>query len=399
MNLMILLFIGVFLCIILFVHGGKKYFALAIYASALIYIVMTSGLGVGAVIKIPNNYTGGEARVLQLLTPEYINLDTIYEELEKNTGIKVIQTTYRDTKNFREIVQSESSFDVVIAEDYLNVWLYDIGKTERVNYSKIANAKLLSPLITENEHFSVLDRVSAPYLYTLLGIGYNRSIFDDIPIDWEEAKMAISADEVKGRVLLSADMRNMLGMVMSGSGFSINSSIPKEVRIASQVLTQLMDNTLPYMKSGHPVDLFIDESVVIGVVTSSDLNKAMHDNPKLRFVRTNVGSIMEFTNFSIMKGRAGDDAAYDFINYMYIPEIAAEVTNITYQANLIDSSTSFVNSEILNGPSYFFPELEKEFLRKSLTNAENAVLNDAWSRIMTHYSDMIVPERKKLHTF
>ena len=84
---------------------------------------------------------------------------------------------------------------------------------------------------------------------------------------------------------------------------------------------------------------------------------------------------------------------------MYIPKIAAEVTNTTYQANLIDSSSSFVNSEILNGPSYFFPEFKKEFLRKSLTNVENSILENAWSDIMIHYDEIIIPQRKELHTF
>lgn len=399
MNLMILLFIGVFLCIILFVHGGKKYFALTIYASALIYIILVSGLGVGTVIKIPDNYTGGQARLLKLLTPENIKLGMVYEELERDTGIKVIQTTYRDSNDFQEIIQSDTSFDVIIAEDYLNTWLYDIGKSERVDYKKIPNVKLLHPSITQDERFSKLDRASAPYLYSLLGVGYNRSYFDDIPVDWEEVKEVLSAVEMKGRVLLTSDMRSMLGLMLSTSGFSINSTIQDEVGIASNFLIRLMDLTLPYIKGGDPADLFIDESALIGIITSSDLNRAMHYNPQLRFVHADVGSIMQFTNFSIMKGREGGDTAYEYINYMYIPKIAAEVTNTTYQANLIDSSSSFVNSEILNGPSYFFPEFKKEFLRKSLTNVENSILENAWSDIMIHYDEIIIPQRKELHTF
>jgi spermidine/putrescine-binding protein len=397
MNLIIFLTLGICLYVLLFVRGALKYWILALCSATLIYLVIYSDTGSVTIISGSSNISSyepnGEKRPLRVLAPDAINFDAIYDQLALDTGIVVERITYHDAEDFKKIIESKRQFDITIASDYLCVWLNDIGRTEEIDYKRIHNDKLLSPLITTEDSLRPLLRTSAPYLFNSLGIGYNRYYFDDIPLNWDEIGEVIFSPELKGHVLIHSDMRYVLGLMLSASKFSFNSTDPKEIKIAGDLLIKLMDASLPYLKDEDGIDHFIDESVYIGITTSSELTKSMATNPKLRFVHSAGGSIMILTNFAIAKNATNRSTAYEFIDYMYNPRVAAKVTNQTYVANFIDDSKPFVNPLILNAPSYFFPKFDDSIIREDFSDKQQN-LEDTWAVAMKHYEDVVVPRRK-----
>jgi len=390
MNLILLLFIGVFLCICFFVHGAKKYIALSLYSGLLFFTIFL--LDGGTRFEEIETETLGKPRVLRFLVPEGMIPDAIYEQLEKDTGIAVEKTTYSNNQEFEGIIESGKAFDVAFPTDFMALRMKRLGYALDIDYKRIPNAKMISAHMSGHAYFKPLFDCSVPYLFGTLSIGYNRFYFDNLPLSWKTFFDDVILNKMKGYVALNDEMRNMLGIILKAKGYSPNSINPDEVREAGKYLISIMDASLPYMTTYGNDELLVDETVYIGVVWSSEMNQAMEKNPKMRFANADEGSVVLMECFSIMKKCQDKATAYEFINYMYKPKVSAKVTNLTYRANLNDGAKPYIRPEILNGPSYFFPEHDEVIIREDLIEGEE-IYREVWAEVISHYEKVIVPKR------
>jgi len=78
---------------------------------------------------------------------------------------------------------------------------------------------------------------------------------------------------------------------------------------------------------------------------------------------------------------------------MYQPKISALVTNLSYSATLNASASPYVRREILNGPSYFFPDDDEVILREDLTELEEGIYEEVWAEVLKHYEESVLPKR------
>lgn len=394
MNLILLLFAGLFFYLCFFVQGTKKYIALGVCSGLMAFAVFL--FHGGTKIEDAALQTSGEARVLRFLVQEGMIPDEIYVELEENTGISVEVTSYQSNEEFNQIIESGKAFDVSFSTDYMALRMKRLGHSVDVNYKKIPNAKTITPWISGHDPFRPLFDCSVPYLFGTLSIGYNRFYFDNLPLSWKTFFDDVMLSKMRGYVALNDEMRNMLGIILKAEGYNPNSTNPEEIRSAGQYMIEVMDASLPLLSTYNNGGLLADETVYIGAAWSSEMTEAMEKNPKMRFANADEGSVVFMECFSIMKSCQDLETAYEFINYMYRPKVSAGVTNQTYRASLNDAAKPYVRAEILNGPSYFFPEYEEVIIREDLVEEDEKTYKEVWAEIMSHYENVILPRRKEV---
>ncbi len=414
MNLILLLFLGALVYICLAARGVKKYAAMFICVGLLLLAVFLfdGGTRIDG-LETPQQSGAGETmhavflfggtrvhdrdsqqaeapRTLRVLAREGGLPHEIYQQLEASTGITVEETTYANEQEFDTLMQSGQEFDVAFVADYLALRMKRTGDSLRINYKKVPNAATISPRIAKYGPFRPLFGCSVPYLFTTLSIGYNRFYFDDLPQSWEEFFQATQLKKMRGYVVLNDEMRNMLGLILKAQGDNPNSSDSAQVRLAGKHMMEVMDAALPSIGNE---ELLADGSVYLGVAWSYEMARAMEENPEVRFANADEGSVVALECFSIMQSCQDEDAAYEFINYLYQPKVAAKVTNLTYRASLSDAAKAYVRPEILNGPSYFFPEDDAVIFRDDLAERD-AIYEEVWADVMAHYQTVVLPQRE-----
>lgn len=329
---------------------------------------------------------------ISFLVKEGMIPQEIYQRLATDTGIVVDETTFKDNEDLERIILSDAKFDIVLVPDY---WVHQLERLEQIvvmDHEKVPNAKMASPKIREYHSIQPLLNSSLPYLFGTLSIGFNRYHFDDLPLSWSAFFDPELLKRMKGRVALNGEMRNMLSILLKIQGYSPNSTDPCEVKAAGEYLKQIMDTSLPYIGASGNDELLKEETVYIGVARSSEMAHAMEENPRMRFVNAVEGVVFFLECFAIMENCSDQDTAYALINYLCHPRVAARVTDLTYRASLNDAAKQFVRPEILNGPSYFFPQENHLILLKDFLPEEEEIYHQVWKDVMLHYNEKILPK-------
>ena len=89
---------------------------------------------------------------------------------------------------------------------------------------------------------------------------------------------------------------------------------------------------------------------------SGEIAMAQAQNPDIAFVVPADGTFVFVDNWAIPKGARQKELAEDFMNFVLRPEISAMIVNHARYASVNEAARALINPEILNGPSYSWPE-------------------------------------------
>ena len=128
--------------------------------------------------------------------------------------------------------------------------------------------------------------------------------------------------EVRGKVALVDDARDVLGAGLIATGHDKNDSSPEALADASAWVKSLDAQPVDADNPEKPIE---DGSAVIGIMYNGNAAEAMRQNPNLRYVLPTDGSIW-FDNLAIPKDAPHRDAALAFIDYLLEPQVGAEIT-------------------------------------------------------------------------
>ena len=94
---------------------------------------------------------------------------------------------------------------------------------------------------------------------------------------------------------------------------------------------------------------------------------------------------MFFDNFAIPADAKNVTEAYELINYLYRPDVAARNSNFLSYANGNLASQKLIDPKILNDRSIYPDDatLQKLFVIKSHDAATQRIINRLWTRVKT----------------
>lgn len=249
---------------------------------------------------------------------EYIPLEVV-NGFTKETGIKVSISTYESNEAMYaklKLLQGKG-YDLVVPSGYFVEMLAQDNLLTPLDKSKIVGL--------ENIEAAAMDLVfdkgnvlTVPYMWGTVGLLVNRKAADPATItSWKD----LTRPEFKGKILLSDDMRDTLGIGLRANGYSINSTDPEEIRQAYEWVKALKPSVRVFDVTATK-QAFISEEVMIGFSWNGDAFIAMQENPDLEFIVPDEGLMIWLDNFAIPVGAEHKDNAYKFISYLLRPEIA-----------------------------------------------------------------------------
>jgi spermidine/putrescine transport system substrate-binding protein len=248
--------------------------------------------------------------------------DSVLEEFTKETGIKVIMSTYDSNEALYAKVRmvDAKGYDIIVPSTDFVARMGKEGLLRPLDKSLLKNLGNLDPKLM-NQAFDPGNAYSVPYMWGSTVIAVNTK-------DAAAARVTSFADlwkpELKGKILLPNDMRGVLGMGLKRLGYSLNETDPAKVAEACELLMPLMASVRVF-DSDSPKQPLLNNEVQAAVLWNGEAFVASGENPDISFVYPKEGFSLWVDNLCIPKNAANVENAHIFIDYLLRPEVAAVI--------------------------------------------------------------------------
>ncbi|MEQ9116431.1 MAG: extracellular solute-binding protein [Rickettsiales bacterium] len=289
----------------------------------------------------------------------YISQETI-RDFEKKHKIKINYDVYDSNEMLdAKLLAGNTGYDLVFPSD--NPFLKNqikLGIYQELDKKLLPNIKNMDPLfLNMMSKEDPGNKYAMPWLWGLTGFAINKEkvleIDPDAPIDSLELifnpKYAKKIAKCGINFLDSAT--EIIPLALLYHGFNPNTTDPDELKKAGETLKAIS----PYIKtfnSSSYDDLFVDDSVCVGISWSGDIVKANEklkakkSKTRLSFVLPKEGFLMATDTMAIPKDAPNKKNAYILLNYLMEAKVAANNSNYTKYYNGNKASYKYLEKDL-----------------------------------------------------
>jgi len=288
----------------------------ALTLALLFTVLLLTGCESGSEQQVVNVYNWGE----------YID-ESIFEDFEAETGIKVNYNTFASNEMLYSSIKSGSgTYDVIIPSDYMVARMISEGLLMELDYSKIPNAANLDERYLGLE-YDPDSSYSVPYMWGTVGIIYNSQMVSDPITSW----MDLFDRDWERDVLMFDNSRDCLGIALKALGYSYNTTNPAELEEAAQLLIEQKQNGIVQAYVMDQIfDKMINDEAAVGVYYAGDYLTMVEDNENLVFVIPSEGSNLFVDAMCIPTCCENYDNALAFMNFMCRDDIVVRNAEETW---------------------------------------------------------------------
>lgn len=245
---------------------------------------------------------------------------SVLDQFTKETGIKVVNATFESNEAMyiKVKLMKGKGYDVILPSTYFIDLMANEGLLAKLDHKQLPNLSNLDPALMD-QPYDPNNQYSVPFMWGSAGLMFNSKHIDPASISgWKD----LLKPEFKGKVILSDDMRDSIGMALKAKGHSANTVDPAELEDAYDFLKALKPSVRVFDVTASK-QAFVSEEVLIGMIWNGDAILASRENPDLRFVYPEEGLVLWVDNFGITSASENKENAHKFINFMLRPDIAA----------------------------------------------------------------------------
>lgn len=217
----------------------------------------------------------------------------------------------------------DPGYDLVVMADWVLAQFVEHGWAAELSPSLLTQAWRLEPRF-HDWPVPDLRRYALPWVGGFTGIGYN---LDQTHRAITSMTDLLTAPDLRGRVSLVAEMRDVIGLILLDQGSDPADFTPGEFRAAIAMLQRAVnagqvrivtDNYLPYLINPK-------NPVTAGVVWGGDILASQATNPALRFTWPKGGGMLWTDNMMIPTLTPVRENAERLMNFYYQPHVAAQL--------------------------------------------------------------------------
>ncbi len=272
---------------------------------------------------------------------------------------------------------------------------YDLILINGASFNSYVKRGYLSPLdqskLKYNKHiesrwrdaFTFSRDYGYPYFWGTLGIAYRKDLVEQPITSWMQFFQP--AKDLQGKILVVKSSRDVIGMALKALGYSANSENPDEIKAAGKLLMSQKEHVAKY---GY-ISLAEESSLVSGDIVAATvfggdaLNVSEHSE-NIQYVIPKEGGNIWVDYFTLSSKSQNQQLAYDFINFINQPEIAAKNAEEMYLATPNSAAKKLLSKQILNDP-VIYPDktlLQKSEFYTELSSKTNRLRSGIYARLM-----------------
>ena len=323
----------------------------------------------------------------------------VLEDFTRETGIKVVYDTFDANETLEtRLLAGKSGYDVVVPTAYFLQRQIKANVFQKLDKSKLPNLANAWPLVTAR--LAIYDpdnQYAANYMWGTTGIGYNVTKIESIlgpgvAIDsWDIVFKPESLARFKDcgvHMLDSPD--DIFPAALSYLGLDPNSTKQADLDKAADLVSKIR----PFVRKFHSseyLNALATGEICLVVGWSGDIMQARSRAAEAKngiaigYAIPKEGGQMFFDNLSIPADARNVKEAYELINFLYRPDIAARNSNFLSYANGNLASQKLLDPKILNDKNIYPDDamLAKLFVITARDPATQRIINRLWTRVKT----------------
>jgi putrescine transport system substrate-binding protein len=356
-------------------------------------------VAIAAVIALSSLSAVAEERTVNFYNWSNYMAPGVLEDFTRQTGIKVVYDTFDANETLEtRLLAGKSGYDVVVPTAYFLQRQIKAGVFQKLDKSKLPGLVNAWPAVTER--LAVYDpgnQYAANYMWGTTGIGYNvkmaqKVLGADARIDsWDMVFKPENLAKFRDcgvHMLDSAD--DIFPAALSYLGLDPNSTRLDDLEKAAELLVKIRPSVRKFHSSEYLSALATGEICLV-VGWSGDILQARsraaeaNNGVEIGYAIPKEGAQMFFDNLAIPADAKNVSEAYELIDYLYRPEVAAKNSNFLSYANGNLASRKFIDPKIL-GDQNIYPNqatLAKLFVITARDPATQRIINRLWTRVKT----------------
>jgi spermidine/putrescine transport system substrate-binding protein len=302
--------------------------------------------------------------------------DEVITDFEDETGIKVIADYYSSNEEmYAKIKAGGDGYDITVpSTDYAEIMMKQ-GMLEKIDRSKISNLKELNEDIGSKISFDKNHDYIIPYSVGATGIAVNTKYVKD----FDRSFNIYNRKDLKGKMTLLDDMREVMSSALIIAGHSPESSDPEDLADAQKIILGWKENILKFDSESFGKGFSNGEYLVVhGYYENIIAHMTDEQAENMVFFIPQKGAQMYIDSMVILKGSKNVENAYKFMNYIYRPEVYVKITDYLETPSINIGANKLRETK----PVYDIEDLKDAYLMKDLGKAL-APQSEVWNEILT----------------
>jgi len=307
----------------------------------------------------------GDDKTLKIFTwSDYIDPD-IVSVFEQRHKVK-IQFSYFEDNDARDAALVNTNgvgYDLLLLNGIQVAQYHKLGWISPISKKDVPNIATIDK--KWRSAFADTEKYAIPYFWGTLGIAYRSDLVSEKITSWRQ--LFNPAASLKGKIVLPASMRDVIGMALKSLGYSANSADPQQLLEAEQ----LLKTQKPFISRYGYIAINEQSSLLSGenhmaMVYSGDALVLQQHNKQIAYALPQEGSNLWVDYFAVSSTSDKRSLALAFLNYLNEPEVAASNAQFVRFATPNHKAEKLLPVSFLKNPIIYPPEKElhkSEFYR------------------------------------
>ena len=295
-------------------------------------------------------------------------------DFEKKFNVTIVYDVYSSNEEmYTKLKAGGKGYDLVFPSgDYVSIMVKG-NMAEKLDHSKIPNLKYLDNNIIRKITYDRNMQYSVPFVVGAAGIAVNKKYVKDYAKDYT----IFERSDLKGKMILLDDMREVLGSALAMLGLSANTRNPADLAKAEELVMKWKKNIMKFDAETFAKGFASGEFwVVQGYLENINLemDESMKKNVDLFIPKK--GGTMYIDNVMVLKNAKHRDMAFAFINYIHEPEVYAKIADFLTLPSVNTGARKFTTNKTI----YSIEDLENCEIKDDLGPALE-LHNKTWQEI------------------
>ena len=323
----------------------------------------------------------------------------VIEDFTRETGIKVVYDTFDANETLEtRLLAGKSGYDVVVPTAYFLQRQIKAGVFQKLDKSKLPNlANAWAAVTARLATYDPDNQYAVNYMWGTTGIGYNVKMAETIlgpgaKIDsWDTVFKPENLARFKDcgvHMLDSPD--DVFPAALNYLGLDPNSTKQADLQMAAD----LVGKVRPFVRKFHSseyLSALATGEICLVVGWSGDIMQARSRAAEAKngiaigYAIPKEGAQMFFDNLAIPADAKNVNEAYELINFLYRPDIAAKNSNFLSYANGNLASQKLLDPKIRDDKNIYPDEAmqAKLFVITARDPATQRIINRLWTKVKT----------------
>jgi spermidine/putrescine transport system substrate-binding protein len=316
-----------------------------------------------------------ESTRLNIYNWTYYTPSSVIEKFENEYGVTVIYDEFDSNEAmYAKLQAGGASYDIVFPSgDYVSIMVHQ-DMLEKIDKSKLSNLGNIDPLVLQKATYDPAMEYSVPYYWGAAGIAVNTAKVPTFEKSWS----IFGRTDLRGRMTMLDDMREVMGDALVHLGYSVNTKNPQEITAARDLINNVWKPNLTKFDAEAFGKGYANGDFWVVQGYAEVVYEEIADNEELLkdtvFFIPPEGGPAYIDSMCILKGSKNIDLAHKFIDFIHRPEIYAEFTDsFGFPATANKAADQFKKKPVLYSTEDIAGTELKDDLGETLE-----LYNDAW---------------------